>query len=72
MIGAWFSVYVLWAHKIPVVAGIEKQDLWLSPAVILTIGSIMTFVSLWFSPETRHLELGEVGEVEQVVEPAVA
>ncbi len=70
LIGAWFSVYVLWAHKIPAVAGIEQQDLWLSPAVILTIGSIMTFVSLWFSPETKHLELGEVGELE--VEAAVA
>jgi len=61
LIGAWFSIYVLWAHKIPFIAGIEKQDLWLSPAVILTIGSIMTFLSLFFSPETRQLDLANVG-----------
>ncbi len=71
LIGAWFSVYVLWAHKIPFVAAIEKQDLWLSPAVILTIGAIMTFLSLLFSPETRHVELDEVGEPAHV-ERAVA
>lgn len=69
LIGAWFSIYVLWAHKIPFVAAIEKQDLWLSPAVILTIGSIMTFVSLFFSPETRKLELSGVGEPDSDQQP---
>jgi MFS family permease len=64
LIGAWFTLYVLWAHKIPFIAGIEKQDLWLSPAVILAIGAIMTFVSLLFSPETKNLELDEVGDKE--------
>jgi hypothetical protein len=53
------------AHKIPFISAIEKQNLWLSPAVILTIGAIMTFVSLLFSPETKNLELDEVGEKEQ-------
>jgi len=38
----------------------RKQDLWLSPAVILSIGAVMTFVSLLFSPETKDLELAEV------------
>ena len=54
------------AHKIPFIGAIEGQDLWLSPAVILTIGAIMTFVSLLFSPETKNLELDEVGEKEQI------
>ncbi len=68
LLGAWFGVYVWWAHKIPFIAAIEKQDMWLSPAVILTIGSIMTFVSLLYSPETRHLRLDEVGEKERGIE----
>lgn len=62
LLGAWFSVYVLLAHRIPAIASVEKQDLWLSPAVILTVGAVMTFVSLLFSPETKDLELDEVGE----------
>lgn len=65
LIGAWFGAYVWWAHKIPFIGAIEKQDMWLSPAVILTIGSVMTFVSLLFSPETKQLELDEVGEPEK-------
>jgi MFS family permease len=64
LLGAWFNIYVLMAHKIPFISNIEKQDMWLSPAVILTIGAIMTFVSLLFSPETKHLDLDEVGEKE--------
>jgi MFS family permease len=64
LLGAWFNIYVLMAHKIPFINAIEKQDLWLSPAVILTIGAIMTWVSLLFSPETKDLELDEVGEKE--------
>ena len=68
--GAWFGVYVRWAHKIPFIAAIEKQDMWLSPAVILTIGSVMTFISLWYSSETKHLQLDEVGEKERASELA--
>jgi hypothetical protein len=64
LLGAWFNIYVLLAHKISFIGAIEKQDLWLSPAVILTIGAIMTWVSLLFSPETKNLELDEVGEIE--------
>ncbi len=62
LLGAWFSVYVWWAHKIPFIAAIEGQDIWLSPAVILSIGAVMTFISLLFSPETKDLSLDEVGE----------
>jgi hypothetical protein len=57
-------------HKIPFIVAIEEQDMWLSPAVILTIGSVMTFVSLWHSPETKHLQLHEVGERERTSDPA--
>jgi len=60
LIGAWFSAYVWWAHSIPFIRAIEGPDLWLSPAVILTIGSFMTFVSLLYSPETKDLDLAEV------------
>lgn len=65
LIGAWFGIYVYWAHQIPFIRAIEKQDMWLSPAVILTIGALMTFVSLLYSPETKHLQLDEVGERER-------
>jgi hypothetical protein len=70
LLGAWFSAYVWWAHKIPFISAIEKQDMWLSPAVVLTVGAVMTFVSLLFSPETRHLQLDEVGEKERAFEAA--
>ena len=70
LLGAWFSVYVWWAHRIPIVAEVEKQDMWLSPAVILTIGALMTFVSLLYSPETKHLQLDEVGEEERAFDAA--
>jgi MFS family permease len=70
LLGAWFSVYVWWAHKIPFIAAIEKQDMWLSPAVILTVGAVMTFISLWYSPETKHLQLDEVGEKERASDRA--
>ncbi len=64
LLGAWFSVYVWWAHCIPAIASIEKQDMWLSPAVILTIGALMTFASLMFSPETQYVQLSAVGAEE--------
>jgi hypothetical protein len=72
LLGAWFSVYVWWAHKIPFISAIEKQDMWLSPAVILTIGAAMTFISLLYSPETKNLQLDEVGEKERAFEAARA
>jgi hypothetical protein len=61
ILGAWFSVYVLWAHRIPFIAAIEKEDMWLSPAVILTIGAVLTFASLWAGPETKDFDLSAVG-----------
>jgi MFS family permease len=62
LLGAGFSIYVWWAHCIPFIAAIEKQDMWLSPAAILTVGAMMTFISLLYSPETKDLELSEVVE----------
>jgi hypothetical protein len=72
LLGAWFGVYVWWAHKIPFISKIEGQDLWLSPAVILTVGAVMTFVSLLFSPETKQLHLDEVGARERASDAAKA
>jgi len=60
LIGAWFSAYVWWAHKIPFIRSIEGKDMWLSPAVILTVGAIITFVSLFYSPETKGIALADV------------
>ncbi len=62
LLGAGFSVYVWWVHNIPAVQSIEGGDMWLSPSVILTAGAIMTFASLLCSPETKDLELSEVGQ----------
>jgi hypothetical protein len=70
LLGAWFSVYIWWAHSIPFIAAIEKQDMWLSPAVILTVGAMLTFGSLLCSPETKDLELSAVEAIagEPIVE----
>ncbi len=62
LLGAWFSIYVWWAHNIPFIKAIEGQDMWLSPSVVLTVGAVMTFVSLLYSPETKDVELSDVGE----------
>jgi MFS transporter, MHS family, proline/betaine transporter len=58
--GAGISLFVWWAHHIPFIQAIEGDDLWLSPAVILTVGAAMTFISLFYSPETNDLELSQV------------
>ncbi len=63
LLGAWFSVYIWWAHSIPFIAAIEGQDMWLAPAVILTVGALMTFGSLLFSPETKDFELSSVRSI---------
>lgn len=60
LIGAWFSIYVWWAHKIPFVKAIEGNDLWLSPAVILVIGAMITFIGMYLGPETNGIALDDV------------
>jgi MFS family permease len=60
LIGAWFSIYVWWAHKIPFIKGIEGNELWLSPAVILVIGAVLTFIGMYLGPETNGISLDDV------------
>ena len=49
--------------------GWERGSAFMS-AVILTIGSVMTFVSLFCSPKTKNLHLDQVGCI--VGEPGTA
>jgi len=70
--GAGISVFVWWAHLIPFIHSIEGNDLWLSPSVVLTVGAVMTFFSLMFSPETKDLELSQVSAVVRTKEKAAA
>lgn len=58
--GAGISLFVWWAHQIPFIKVIEGDDLWLSPAVVLTVGATITFLSLLYGPETKDLELSHV------------
>ncbi len=62
--GAGITPLVGLFHEIPFIANIEgPKELWLSASAVLTIGAIMTFLSLVWSPETKDLRLQEVGEV---------
>jgi len=55
---------VLATHVFDIItAELGREDMWLSPAVILTIGAVMTFSSLLFSPETRGIDLAEAGGI---------
>jgi hypothetical protein len=58
--GAGISLFVWWAHQIPFIRGVEGDDLWLSPAVVLTAGAVMTFLSLLYGPETKDIELSHI------------
>jgi len=60
--GAGITPLVALFHVIPWIAQIEgEQELWLSASVVLTIGAVVSFVNLYFSPETKDVELSEVG-----------
>jgi len=60
--GAGITPLVALFHLIPFIAAVEgSSELWLSASSVLTIGAAITFVSLLFSPETKQLELSEVG-----------
>ncbi len=60
--GAGITPLVALFHSFSPIASVEGPgELWLSASVALTIGAIMTFVSLIFSPETKDLELCDVG-----------
>ena len=62
LIGAWFSAYAWWIHGIPFIKSIEREDMWLSPAVVLVVGAIMCFFAMLCSPETKDLDLSEIKE----------
>ena len=75
LIGAGFSLYVWWAHNIAFIKSIEGQDMWFSPAVILTIGSIITFASFIYSPRNkgdRPLRRGDRAQVRLRFNPTVS
>jgi hypothetical protein len=57
---SWFPLYILWVHKIPFIGTIEGGELWLSPAVIMVIGAAITFVAMYFGPETKGMSLDDV------------
>ncbi len=60
--GAGITPLVALFHTLPPIAAVEGPgELWLSASIALTIGAAMTFVSLLFSPETKDLELCDVG-----------
>jgi MHS family proline/betaine transporter-like MFS transporter len=45
-------------HGIPSIAAIEgPKELWLSASGVLTIGAMITFLSLWWSKETKNVDL---------------
>jgi MFS transporter, MHS family, proline/betaine transporter len=58
--GAGISLFVWWTRQIPIINPFEGDDFWLSPAVVLTAGAAMTFLSLLCGPETKDLELSRV------------
>jgi MFS family permease len=61
--GAGITPLVGLVHTFPFVAAIEgESELWLSASSVLALGAAMTLISLRFSPETKHLELSEVGQ----------
>ncbi len=60
--GAGVTPLVGLFHHIPAIMSIEGPDeLWLSASAALTIGAMIAFVSLLFSPETKNVDLREVG-----------
>jgi len=63
--GAGITPLVALFHSIPAISSVEGAgELWLSASIALTIGAVITFISLMFSPETKDVELSEVGAEE--------
>ena len=63
--GAGITPLVALFHQIPAIVSIEgPNELWLSASVVLTIGAIITFLSLLWSPETKEIDLTEAGVVQ--------
>lgn len=61
--GAGITPLVGLFHHVPAVMSIEGPDeLWLSASAVLTIGAVITFLSLLYSPETKGLDLAKIGD----------
>ena len=49
-------------HAAPAVAAVEGPgELWLSASAVLTLGAVVTFLSLLWSPETKGADLKAIG-----------
>jgi hypothetical protein len=60
--GAGITPLVALVHEIPPIVAIEgPNELWLSASAVLTLGAIITFLSLLWSPETKEVDLAESG-----------
>jgi MHS family proline/betaine transporter-like MFS transporter len=75
--GAGVTPLVGLFHMIPAIAAIEgPKELWLSASCVLTLGAIITFLSLLWSPETKDINLStgeDTGPKKRASkEPAVA
>lgn len=58
--GAGITPLVALFHEIPPILAIEGPgELWLSASAVLTLGAIITFLSLLWSPETKEINLEE-------------
>jgi len=69
--GAGITPLVGLLHEIPAISSIEgPQELWLSASAVLTIGAVITFLSLLWSRETKDIDL-RTGEVCVVTKPEV-
>jgi MFS family permease len=61
--GAGITPLVALLHSIPAIAAIEgPKELWLSASCVLTLGATITFLSLFWSTETKNVDL-RTGEV---------
>ena len=56
--GAGITPLVALLHSFPAIAAVEGgQELWFSASTVLTLGAILTALSLWWSPETKDVDL---------------
>jgi len=62
--GAGITPLVALFHQFPAIVSVEgTNELWLSASVVLTIGAVITFLSLLWSPETKETDLTGTGKL---------